>query len=726
MTPTPVASGTEFQVNTYTALHQSQSNTTALADGGYLVTWGSLRQGDDSGRDIYAQRYDSDGNTVGDEFRVNTPNEVAPWQGSPKATALDDGGYVITWDSFNNQDGSGSGVYAQIYDNLGAAVGEEFLVNSETQWHQSSPEIATLANGNFVISWTSSFQDGDGNGLYAQLYSPAGAVIGGEMRVNTDAAGNQNKVNISTFDDGGYVIVWAAQGRDDPENRFDAGVFGQRFDDSGNPVGAEFQVNTTLIGDQNKAAVSSFANGNFVVTWSSSPEVQAGIEGELMGRLYAADGTPLGGEFQGNTSVDGKQSTSSITELADGGFVVIWATESYFVDGQGRVSFGISGQRFDATGAPVGDEFMVNTDTIGPKSKPSVDALADGSFVVSWDSLGQDGDNFGVFAQRFDVPAANQDITGTAGDDVLVGTSGADTILGLGGDDRLFGRNGDDIMDGGAGDDRLKGNAGDDTLNGGEGSDVLFGDEGVDVLNGDAGIDFLYGGAGNDVLNGNDGDDRLNGGADNDALNGGAGDDRLKGKDGDDVLNGGEGSDVLFGDEGDDVLIGGTGDDFLYGGRDHDELDGGAGNDRLRGNLGEDTLNGDAGNDNLYGGGGNDMLNGGAGNDFLFGENGTDVLDGGAGNDRLYGGADGAVDTFVFAAGYGDDRVRQFEDGMDQIDLSAYGFADAADALSYASQTGWGAVKFDLSGAPGGQAGDVLYVENMTLGTTFTEADFLV
>jgi len=39
---------------------------------------------------------------------------------------------------------------------------------------------------------------------------------------------------------------------------------------------------------------------------------------------------------------------------------------------------------------------------------------------------------------------------------------------------------------------------------------------------------------------------------------------------------------------------------------------------------------------------------------------------------------------------------------------------------------GWGAVKFDLSGASGGQAGDVLYIENMTLNTSFTDADIII
>ena len=59
---------------------------------------------------------------------------------------------------------------------------------------------------------------------------------------------------------------------------------------------------------------------------------------------------------------------------------------------------------------------------------------------------------------------------------------------------------------------------------------------------------------------------------------------------------------------------------------------------------------------------GNDADNamtGGAGNDRLEGRDGDDVITGGAGNDRMWGGDDS--DTFVFAAGFGNDRIYDFD-----------------------------------------------------------------
>ena len=323
-------------------------------------------------------------------------------------------------------------------------------------------------------------------------------------------------------------------------------------------------------------------------------------------------------------------------------------------------------------------------------------------------------------------------IYGDNNDNILVSGTGGDSIFGDAGNDSMYGYGGNDHMRGSDGDDLLKGGDGDDTMYGDDdgyeetpGADTLFGGNGNDTMHGDGGNDYLYGENGNDFMFGNDGDDRLVGGAGDDTMNGNDGDDTLKGKDGMDTISGDLGVDILFGDYGNDTLNGGSGNDFLYGGRDSDVLNGDDGDDRLRGNRNDDTLNGGQGDDRLYGGSNADTLNGDNGNDFLVGENHADILDGGAGDDVLYGNlaggaADGDADLFLFKAGNEIDRVRDFEDGIDHIDLSAFGYASKADAMSHATQTGWGTVKFDMGG------GDIMYVEHMTLGTDFTDDDIIV
>jgi len=88
------------------------------------------------------------------------------------------------------------------------------------------------------------------------------------------------------------------------------------------------------------------------------------------------------------------------------------------------------------------------------------------------------------------------------------------------------------------------------------------------------------------------------------------------------------------------------------------------------------TLTGTADVDILIGHNASDELFGLAGDDRLSGGEGMDLIDGGAGNDILTGGLDS--DTFVFEIGSGVDLIGDFEDGIDQINVSGYGFTSFA------------------------------------------------
>ena len=156
------------------------------------------------------------------------------------------------------------------------------------------------------------------------------------------------------------------------------------------------------------------------------------------------------------------------------------------------------------------------------------------------------------------------------------------------------------------------------------------------------------------------GNDRFSMGGGNDTVAAGAGKDRVLGGHGNDALSGQDGNDILRGNAGNDTLIGGDGNDRISGGN---------GRDTLGGGDGRDTLNGDKGRDTLAGDKGSDLLDGGAGADQLSGGNGADRLIGGTGADQLTGGQ--GADTFVFGDGDGRDRIHDFQDNIDQIELDS-------------------------------------------------------
>ena len=146
--------------------------------------------------------------------------------------------------------------------------------------------------------------------------------------------------------------------------------------------------------------------------------------------------------------------------------------------------------------------------------------------------------------------------------------------------------------------------------------------------------------------------------------------------------------------------------DRLTGTADVDLLAGGTGNDLLAGRGGNDTLLGGSGQDILRGGSGADVLRGGSGADRLSGGAGRDLVDGGAGRDILWGRA--GADTFVFDRGAGTDRIRDFQNDLDRIDLRDFDLAGPRAALDRAERLD-GDVVFTFG------TGDRLVVEDTTL-----------
>ncbi|UVC07315.1 hypothetical protein IHQ71_19145 [Rhizobium sp. TH2] len=439
--------GDETRVNTFTTGAQALSSVIGLADGGWLVAWQSNGQdGDDWG--IYQQRFDADGAVAGAEIHVNTHTTGA--QRDTNVTALADGGWVVTWTS-QGQDGDLGGIYQQRYDASGATDGDETRVNTTyTTGGQSTPSITALPepDGGWVVTWSSSGVDGNSDGISQQRYNAEGAAVGTETVVNTYTTSSQDEPSIAALSGGGWVVTWHSSGQDGSGD----GIYQQHYDETGAAVGSETRVNTFTTSDQEYSSVTALADGGWVVAWQSSN--QDGSSYGIFLQRYDASGVTDGAETQVNTHTSAKQEPASVTALGDGGWLVVWNSS-----GQDGSSTGVYQQRYDADGEASGGETLVNSYTTGEQYSTSVAALEDGSWVVTWYSAGQDGDGAGVY-QRHYAP----DRIGTSGANTRSGTNWSETLSGKGGADTLKGFGGIDIVDGGKGRDRLFGGADADTF----------------------------------------------------------------------------------------------------------------------------------------------------------------------------------------------------------------------------------------------------------------------
>ncbi len=277
----------------------------------------------------------------------------------------------------------------------GDPLGGEFRVNSYVIGSQGYPSVASDAEGNFVVAWASLDQDGDGHGVFAQRYDASGTPQGAEFQVNTTTAGAQWIPKVAMNADGDFVVVWEDRSGNDGS---DFGIFAQRFNATGDPQGDEFQVNTYTTDSQWNHDAAMDADGNFVVVWQSN--FQDGNGGGIFAQRYDSAGARRGEEFQVNT-YNAHQSLPSVAMDAGGNFVAAWTDW----DQDGSLG-GIFARRYDAAGDAQGVEFQANPTSAGSQAYPDVAMDADGDFVVAWEGAGVS--SIDIFAQRYNANGERQ------------------------------------------------------------------------------------------------------------------------------------------------------------------------------------------------------------------------------------------------------------------------------------------------------------------------------
>ncbi len=376
--------GGEIPVNSYTASAQWWSAVAPAGSGGFVVVW--MGEGTEDANGIYGQRFDASGTPEGSEFPINTYTTLL--QEIPAVAGDASGAFVVAWTSYLQEGPAlGSGVYAQRFDASGAPQGGEFHVNSYTTADQKGVSLAAEPGGEFAAVWWSVGQDGSAEGVYTQRYDAGGVPIGGEEPVNLTTSGQQWRPSIAADASGNFVVAWSSDGQDGDGH----GVFARQVDTLGVPYGPEIPVNQFSTGEQTAPSVACNGAGDFVVVWISTG--QDGSADGVYGRHFDASGAPTGNEFRINVETIGDQTDPAVASDGAGGFLVTW-------QGLDSDNAGILARRLSATGAPAGSEFRVNSHTANAQLRPAVAATAAGELVVSWDSFNQIEIGEDVFARR--------------------------------------------------------------------------------------------------------------------------------------------------------------------------------------------------------------------------------------------------------------------------------------------------------------------------------------
>ncbi len=235
-----------------------------------------------------------------------------------------------------------------------------------------TPSTAALSSGDFVVVWATYDYE-----LQGRLFAVGGAPQGPAFQINSYTTGGQGGPKVAAVGDD-FVVVWGSFVGEPPD--IEITVEGQVFEADGTASGSQFEVapDSPFIGSRSVAATG---DSEFVVVWNSYDFVDGYT---VRGRRFASDGLPQGDEFQVETYLSNRNYEPLVKSDADGDFVVVW--ESYGSLGSDSYANSIQARRFTPSGVPLGDQFQVNSQTLGYQDMPALAVAEDGAFVVAWTS----------------------------------------------------------------------------------------------------------------------------------------------------------------------------------------------------------------------------------------------------------------------------------------------------------------------------------------------------
>jgi hypothetical protein len=332
--------GGNFKVND-TVGPQRDTSVAVAADstGGFVVAWIDRRNFPGDPGDVYAQRYDAGGNSVGANVRVNDDGPGRE-QRAVRAVAIP-GAVCLIWEDLRGNLGLDSNVEAARIPFDSSPPGANFRVNVSIPARQGTPGGVWDGRDAILAAW----EDGRNGApdIYAISILPDGTRRGTETQLNDDAApGDQRRPEVGRGP-GRYVTTWTDRrsGTND--------LFGQWITSAGGRDGPNHRIwKDDGISRPVSAASAVEPGGSALVAAHLTRDSDAG---EIRGFYYTTIGAPPTSSFWISDSLPSAQAIPAVTATASG-FTAAWLDSR---DGIPR----IYGQRLSISGARVGGNHAV-------------------------------------------------------------------------------------------------------------------------------------------------------------------------------------------------------------------------------------------------------------------------------------------------------------------------------------------------------------------------------
>jgi len=366
----------DFLVNDDTTGGCDQKSPAVAMDplGTFVICWRDNRNGDDG--DIYAQRYNSSGDTLGANFRVNDDVGTSR-QWIPSVSMDTSVNHIICWKDTRR---GGWSIYAQRYDSSNHPQGGNFKIKVDNdnifrqQWNSS---VSMDASGNFVICWEDNYcwDDSTGNDIYAQRYNNLGEPLGDNFRVDDDIGVRvQENPRVAMSGNGNFIIAYRDE-RNWQTNRWD--IYCQRYNSFAYPQGANHRVNDDSGAyEQTHPSVSMDRFGKSIICWQD----KRNGDWDIYAQLFNTSGDTVKGNFRVNDDTGtSRQYSPSVAIDVDGDFVICWQ------DGRNG-DWDIYAQKYHSDGTSWGTNYLVNQrpDVSNPDQFSPAVTLNNDQIIFTW------------------------------------------------------------------------------------------------------------------------------------------------------------------------------------------------------------------------------------------------------------------------------------------------------------------------------------------------------
>jgi hypothetical protein len=308
---------------------QVQPTVAIEASGDALVAWkGQLTQAPFT-HAILARRV-SVNNGVGTPFQISgalppLPLPQTSWNlGSPDVAGNGSGNYVVAFQTFGNSD-----IFVHRIVG-GAPTGFDVPVNTFTAGIQQNATVAMNASGAFVVCYESTGQTSQSNGasdIYCRRFNDSGVALDAQEFRATAGIGQSSTTShtqpdVAMDNAGNFVVTWVGG---------IARIFAARFMASSIVAATSFQVDTTPGDNEYNPSIAMDARGRFVISWQEGTVgIPVSGDGDAQGifaRRFIASGVPSGARFQVNASIVGNQQKPSVAMNRRGEFGIAWQSD---------------------------------------------------------------------------------------------------------------------------------------------------------------------------------------------------------------------------------------------------------------------------------------------------------------------------------------------------------------------------------------------------------------